>query len=102
MVTCQAPVLKYIFVTSNWFGEIPNGGTRQMIATGTYSSGPPQNVTSTAAWSSSAPGVATVSASGVVSCKRRTSYFDGFAVISATIGTTSGSIYVTCDGLDLF
>jgi hypothetical protein len=34
-----------------------------------------------------------------VSCKRRTSYFDAIAKISATIGTTTGSIYITCDGL---
>ncbi len=70
-----------------------------MIATGTYSFGPPNNVTSAAAWSSSASSVATVSAAGLVSCKHRTSYFDAIAKISATIGATTGSIYITCDGL---
>ena len=99
-VTCQAPALKYIFVTSQWLGEIPNGGTRQLTATATYSFGPPQNVTGKAAWNSSAPSVATVSAGGLVSCKRRTSYFDGLATISATIGSTTGWIYIVCDGLD--
>jgi hypothetical protein len=98
-VTCQAPALQSISVTSNSHGEIPNGGTRQMTATGRYSFGPSQNVTSAAAWSSSATSVATVSAAGLVSCKHRSSYFDGIAKISATIGTTTGSIYVTCDGL---
>jgi hypothetical protein len=43
--------------------------------------------------------VATVSAGGLVSCKRRTSYFDGLATIYATIGNTTGWIYVVCDGL---
>jgi len=98
-VTCQAPTLKYIFVTSQWSGEIPNGGTRQLTATATYSFGPPQNVTGKAAWSSSATSVATVSAGGLVSCKRRTSYYDGLATISATIGSTTGWIYIVCDGL---
>jgi uncharacterized protein YjdB len=102
VVTCQAPVLQSVTVTSNASGEIDNGGTRQMIATGTYSFGPSQNVTGTATWSSSSSSVATVSAAGVVSCKRRNSFFDGIALISATIGTKTGSIYVTCDGIDLF
>ncbi len=99
-VTCQAPALKSIFVTSQWLGEIANGGTRQLTATATYSFGPPQNVTGKAAWNSSAPSVATVSAGGLVSCKRRTSYYDGLATISATIGSTTGWIYIVCDGLD--
>ena len=100
MVTCQAPVLKYIFVTSNWFGEISNGGTRQLTATATYSFGLPQDVTGKATWNSSAPSVATVSAGGLVGCKRRTSYFEqGLAAIYATIGKTTGWIYVVCDGL---
>ncbi len=100
-VNCQAPVLQSIKVTSNSSSscEISNGGTRQLTATATYSFGPPQNVTATAVWSSSAPTVATVSATGLVTCKRRSSYFDGSAKISATIGTTTGSITVTCDGL---
>ena len=101
-VTCQAPALKYIFVTSQWLGEIPNGGTRQLTATATYSFGPTQDVTGKAAWSSSPSSVATVSAGGVVSCKRRNSYFDGIALISATIGSRTGSIVVVCDGLELF
>jgi hypothetical protein len=87
---------------ANSSGEIDNGATRQMIATGTYSFGPSQNVTGTAVWSSSASSVATVSSTGLVSCKRRTSYFDGNATISATIGTTKGSISITCDGVELF
>lgn len=101
-VNCRAPVLQSIIVTpssSGEIGEIPNGGTRQMTATGTYSYGPPQNVTSSAAWSSSAPTVATVSATGLLSCKRRYSYSDGSTRISAAIGTTTGSANITCEGL---
>jgi hypothetical protein len=99
-VTCQAPVLQSISVTSNSSGEIDNGGTRQMIATGRYSFGPTQDVTGTAAWSSIPSTVATVSSTGIVSCKRRNSYLDGVALISATIGKTTGSIFVVCDGID--
>jgi uncharacterized protein YjdB len=98
-VTCQAAAIKYIFVTSKWLGEIPNGGTRQLTATAIYAFGLPQDVTGKATWNSSAPSVATVSAGGLVSCKRRTSYFDGLATIYATIGNTTGWIYVVCDGL---
>jgi Bacterial Ig-like domain (group 2) len=99
LVTCQAPVLQSISVTPKSHCEIANGRTVQLTAIGTYSSGPPQNVTTVAAWSSSAPSVATVSATGLVSCKHRTSYSDGKATIFATIGNTSGSTQVTCEGL---
>jgi hypothetical protein len=100
-VTCQAPVLQSISVTpksSGEIGEIPNGGTQQMTATGTYSYGPSRNITSAVTWTSSAPTVATVSATGLLSCKRRYSYSDGNTIISATSGTTTGSSNITCEG----
>jgi hypothetical protein len=100
-VTCQAPALQSISVTpksSGEIGEIPNGGTQQMTATGTYSYGPPRNITSAVTWTSSAPTVATVSATGLLSCKRRYSYSDGNTIISATSGTTTGSSNITCEG----
>jgi hypothetical protein len=101
-VNCLAPVLQSISVTpqsSGESGEIPNGGTQQMTATATYSFGPAQNVTSVATWSSSVPSVATVSASGLLSCKRRFTDGDGNTTISATIGNTRGSSNITCEGL---
>jgi hypothetical protein len=100
-VNCQAPLLLSISVTpksSGDIGEIPNGGTQQMTATGTYSYGSPRNITSVVAWTSSATSVATVSATGLFSCKRRYSYADGNTTISATSGTTTGSSYITCEG----
>ncbi|HWX79790.1 MAG TPA: Ig-like domain-containing protein [Steroidobacteraceae bacterium] len=101
-VNCQAPVLKSISVSptsSGEIGEIPNGGTQQMTATGTYSSGPPRNITSLVTWTSSSTYVATVSATGVLSCRRRYTYSDGNTTISATSGTTTGSSNITCEGL---
>jgi hypothetical protein len=98
-VNCQAPVLQSILVTPQWPPEVPIGGTLQLTATGTYSSGPPKNLTNVAAWTSNAPKIATVSATGLVTCKKPTSWFDGLAKISAASGTQTGSTVVTCEGL---
>lgn len=101
-VTCQAPVLTSIAVTppKGSPSEITDGGTRQLTATGTYTYGATQNVTTLAAWTSSATSVATVSAAGLVSCKYISSKTDATATISAKIGTTTGSLKVTCDSKD--
>jgi hypothetical protein len=42
--------------------------------------------------------VATVSATGLLSCKRRYTYSDGNTTISATSGRTTGSSSITCEG----
>jgi hypothetical protein len=97
-VTCQAAQLKYIKVSPEKNCEIPAGGKLQLTATGTFASGATKNVTVTATWTSSNTGVATVSA-GLVSCKAPHSYSDGHATISASVGSVSGSTYVTCEGL---
>jgi Bacterial Ig-like domain (group 2) len=97
-VTCQAQVLKSIKVSAPTNCEIRAGGTLQLTATGTFASGATKNLTSTAAWSSSSTSVATVSA-GLVMCKVPHSYQDGKATISATVGSTTGSISVVCEGL---
>jgi hypothetical protein len=96
-VTCQAPQLKYITITSREC-EIPAGGKFQLTAIGTYASGATKNLTSTATWTSSASSVATVSA-GLVSCKAPHSYYDGHTTVSASVGSVSGSTNVTCEGL---
>jgi hypothetical protein len=101
-VNCQAPILKSISVTPHSSGEgceIANGGTQQMTATGTYSYGAPRNITGAVTWTSSTLNVATVSATGLVSCKRRNTYADGNTTISATSGAIVGSSNVTCEGL---
>ena len=100
-VTCQAAVLKYITVTPSKQCEIPNGGKQQLQAIGTYASGATKNLTATATWSSSSSSVATVSA-GLVMCKASHSYQDGKAIISASVGSVSGSTLVVCDGIDRY
>ena len=101
-VNCQAPTLTSISVSpksSGEIGEIPNGGTQQMTATGTYSYGGSRNITSLVTWNSSSTYVATVSTTGLLSCKRRYTYADGNTTVSATSGTTTGSSNITCEGL---
>jgi trimeric autotransporter adhesin len=62
------------------------GTNQQLTATATFSDGSTQNVTSTLNWLSSAPNVANVSASGLVSA---------LAAGNATITGTSGSVIAT-------
>jgi hypothetical protein len=95
-VTCQAPQLKYITVTPSRECEIPPGGTVQLTAIGTFASGGTKNLTATATWTSSAPTVATVSA-GLVTCKPNHTYHDGYATISAGVGSVTGSTNVVCE-----
>jgi len=70
-----------------------------MTATGTYSYGGSRNITSLVTWTSSSTYVATVSTTGLLSCKRRYTYADGNTTVSATSGTTTGSSNITCEGL---
>jgi hypothetical protein len=95
-VNCQAPQLKYIKVTPAKDCEIPPGGNLQLTATGTFASGATKNVTATATWTSSAPSVATVTA-GLVTCQPNHSHHDGYATISAAVGSVSGSTSVVCE-----
>jgi Bacterial Ig-like domain (group 2) len=78
--------------------QVAAGGTAQLKAIGTYTDGSTKDLTGTATWVSSAPGVATVSA-GLVSCSASAT-LSGSATISATgptaTGTTTGSATVTC------
>jgi hypothetical protein len=60
--------------------------TQQLAATGTYSDGSTQNLTNTATWSSSAPGVATISATGLASAVAL-----GQTTIEAALGAINGS-----------
>src|SRR5215475_3378632 len=62
------------------------GATQQFTATGTYSDGSTQNLTSQVTWASSNTGVAAVSASGLATAEA-----SGTTTISATLGTVSGS-----------
>ncbi len=66
------------------------GANKQLTATGTYSDGTTQNLTSSVTWSSSASNVASVSSTGVVSGKSA-----GSSTIQATSNSVSGSSKLT-------
>jgi hypothetical protein len=100
-VTAQAPQLQSIAVSSPPpTGSVPPGGQQAFVAIGTYNVGNPQDITSQVSWSSSAPAVATVSASGVATCVASTT--GGTATITATgAGGMQGSAILTCQAPSL-
>jgi hypothetical protein len=98
-VTCLAPVLQSITIAPAQL-TLPTGGTAQLAATGNYSSGPAQPLTNTVQWSSSVSSVATVSAAGLVTCNAGAT-MNGSATITATSGSVSASIGVTCQAAQL-
>ena len=65
------------------------GSTLQLVATGTYSDGSTRDISSTATWSTTAPTVATVSPSGLV-----TSVTPGTSTVVAMSATIQGSTSV--------
>jgi hypothetical protein len=99
MVTCLAPVLNAITIAPTQL-TLPTGGTAQLTATGNYSSGPTQPITNTVQWSSSVSSVAAVSATGLVTCSTGLT-MNGSATITATSGSISASIGVTCQAPQL-
>ncbi len=70
-------------------GPLDAGQTRQLVATATQSTGSTSDVTQQAAWLSSTPAVATVSATGLV-----TALSEGDADIGATFQGARGSVGV--------
>jgi hypothetical protein len=84
-ITVSAPVLISI-VVSPLSASISVGGMQQFTATGNYSDGSMQNLTSAVNWISSAPGIASISTTGVA-----TGASVGSAGITATSGSISGS-----------
>jgi len=84
-VTIGQPTLQSISV-SPASASIGIGNLQSFVATGTYSDGSTQNLTSTATWTSSNTAVATVSTSGVA-----TGVALGTATITAASGTITGS-----------
>ncbi len=69
---------------------MPQGGTQQFTATGTYTDGSTQDLTASATWSSSNPAVASMNATGLAS-----SLGTGTTTIKAVSGTISGSTTLT-------
>ena len=84
-VTVGQPGLLSITVSPNP-SSLPAGETGQLTATGNFSDGSVQNLTQSAAWSSSAPNVATINAAGLAS---------GLIVGSTTITAASGTVQGT-------
>ena len=66
--------------------SITKGATQQFTATGTFSDGSTQNLTSSVSWSSATPGVASISATGLA-----TALSAGTSTIRATSGSVAGS-----------
>jgi uncharacterized protein YjdB len=89
LLTVRAATLQSITVRPKIISII-TGLTLQLKATGEYSDGTSRNVTSPVIWSSGAPTVVTVNASGLT-----TGVGVGTAKITATSGTKSGSISLT-------
>jgi hypothetical protein len=84
-LTVNAPVLVSIVVAPS-SATISVGGTQQFTATGNYSDGSTQSLTNLVAWTSSVPGVASISATGLAS-----GVTAGSTGITATFGLISGS-----------
>jgi len=86
------PALQTITVTpAN--PAIPGGTTQQFTATGGYTGGSTQNITSQVTWLSATPAVATINASGLAS-----GVSTGTSTISATLGGVNSSTVLTVQG----
>lgn len=72
------------------------GTTKQFAATGTFSDSSTQDITASVLWSSSTPGVATISNQGVAS-----SVATGTTTITANFGSVSGSTTLTVSAAHL-
>ena len=66
------------------------GATQQMTATGSYSDGSSQDLTTQVVWSSSSSGIASISSTGLA-----TAAFAGTTSISATLNSVSGATSLT-------
>jgi hypothetical protein len=84
-----APTLSSIAVTPT-NPSIAAGATQQFTATSTYSDGSTRNVSSTATWTTTTASVATISSSGLA-----TAVATGSSVITAAVGSISGTTTLT-------
>src|SRR5258708_4303482 len=85
----SALVLQSITVTPT-ASTLPVESTLQFKATGTYSGGPTQDLTSSVTWSSTTPATASISAGGLA-----TSVACGMTTIKATSGSIRGTTTLT-------
>ncbi len=84
-----APTLASITVTP-MNPRIPNGLTQQFTATGTYSDGSTQPLTTAVTWVSGTPAVASIGATGLA-----TALTQGTTSITATLGAVTGATALT-------
>jgi len=89
VLTVTAPQLVSLAVTSAT-NSITVGQTQQLTATGTFSDNSTQNLTTTAAWVSSVPTVATISSTGLV-----TAVAPGSSAITASQSNIVGTLILT-------
>lgn len=75
---------------------VPNGLTKQLKATGTYTDGKSYDITADVAWASDTPSVTTVDDTGLAS-----TLTVGSSVISATLDSVSGSTILTSSSATL-
>jgi uncharacterized protein YjdB len=89
LVVASSYVLQTITVTPS-APSIAKGQTQQFMATGTYSDGSTQNLTTSVTWSSSSQGVATISSAGLAMGTGV-----GTTNVGASLGAVSGSTTLT-------
>ena len=87
-VTVVGPLTQIGVTPAN--ATVAPGGKQQFTATGIYSDGTAQNLTSQATWASSRTAVAMINSSGLV-----TGVTAGMTTISATLGSVSGNTTLT-------
>jgi trimeric autotransporter adhesin len=75
--------------------SVANPGTQQFTATGTYSSGPTQDITTQVAWTSAKTLVATIGGNTGLA----TTVGPGTSTITATLGSVSGNTLLTVTGV---
>jgi len=89
-----APVLQSIAVTpAN--PTISTGATQQFTATGTYSTGPSQNLTNQVTWASSNTGTATITGTGLATASQSA----GTSTISAMLSGITASTLLTINNV---
>ena len=89
-VSFQAPPTLSSIAVTPATPAVAVGATQQFVATGTYSDGTSQNLTSQATWASSSVSTATISAAGLA-----TGVASGATSISATLGAVAGNTTLT-------
>ena len=103
VVTVTSATLNSIAITPATPAALPKGATEQFTATGSYSDGSTQNLTSAVTWTSLAPFIATVNGSGLVTgtgvgSTQLTAGYQGQTATSASFpvtGAVVASITVT-------